>query len=510
MFNAASSYGAMGVSSAITILLIPFIIGQLGKEMYGVVILVQSLQFLIDVCGSGLSQAVCRMYSICLVNSDENELNSYYTNCLFLITSIIIPFTVIIALALIFLALPRFNIAPEQIHAAKILMGLIFGCSLATFLSVPHIGICAATQRFYMQNLCSIFSQTVWAILVVFFLYNWPSLVSLGGAYLIGRVIYFLASVVVSKKILPGFKFLVMLIDFKKIRNILSISVRVLVTNLSNSAYMQFNQMIINAFLGPVYNTYFAVCFVWNTLSSRLLDVVGTVIAPQITTFQVKKQWNAIGQSLVRSTKYGGIAGMPIAAVLGVLAGPIFSVWLSDGYEKSIRIMPWFALAIPITASQVPPVSMLIALGKYKLPSIVAPVIAAANLIVVLICVGWYGLGLESIAITLFVFVFIRLAIIYPLYAARVCRVSITKYFLESYFRNILTIIPVLAILFLAKAEIAVWNLHTLVGVIVIAVIVYLLSCWFIALDQWDKNLIITHLISLKTFLLKNRKQNVD
>ena len=190
--------------------------------------------------------------------------------------------------------------------------------------------------------------------------------------------------------------------------------------------------------------------------------------------------------------------GLLVCAVLGILAGPIFNIWLGRGYSISIRIMPWIAVALVFLACQLPVASLLIALGKYRIPSILAPIIAVCNLIAVLILVGWCKLGLGAVAITMFACNFIRLGLFQTWYAARQCRTSLPTYLLNGYLRPFLSFLPCIILLLLSKEFLHHWSLPRLIIIVTTVLLVYIPSCWFIAFDSWDKSLVKSYSASLK------------
>jgi O-antigen/teichoic acid export membrane protein len=496
--NASSSYVSMGISVFVNILLVPYVIGILGREVFGIVALIQSLQFIVIMAGSGLSQAFVRLYALNYAKSDESQLAGYYSNAVFITAFMILPLAIAVTVLLVAVVVPLFNITPEMIFSSRILMVILGVYSMFFFLSSPHLAVCASTQKFYIQNLWEIIYSFVFAVFTVVFLWLWPSIISYGAAYLAARLVYYGGVFISAKKTLPYCVYRQSLVTWSKIRDVLSISILVLIPNLSANTYTQLNQMIINIFLGPLYNTYFAVCLVWYRMVGQILSRVGLVMAPQITTYQAKEQWLQIGEGLLRATKYSFLVGLSIGGTLAILHGPIFEVWLGPGYEIAAKAMYWVSLALPWLAAQTPAASILIALGKVRFPSILDPSIAILNLSVVLIGVKWFNFGVVVIAAVLFVCMFFRLGLILPIYSAIQCRISYWRYISQAYCRGAIAFLPAGVFFVLIKNRIVDWSILPLFGIIAIAALIYIVSIWFVALDSWDKNLILSYAAKLK------------
>lgn len=497
LLNALSSYGALGFSIILNVLLIPFVIHHLGKEVFGLVAVVLSIQIIIRLAGSGMAQAMGRYFVLKYAEDDTEGVHSYYANSVAITVGLLTPVVVLLAVAIVLFVVPICNVPAEQRFAFTGLFILLSAFSIAQIWSAPYLAICASVQKFYLQHLCLIASQLIYAGMLVGLLPSKPSLIVYGSAYLAGAMVRLVLLYIIGKRIFPYCKFRFKLISRKKIRDLFSVSIQAFLPAVSSSVYLQVNQIIVNIFLGPVYNTYLAVCLIWQNLIWQVFNAVGSVIAPQITTYQAKGRWDLIGEGLCRVTKYSAMIGFPLCGILALLAGPIFDVWLGEGYEISIRIMRWYALTLLFFACNIAPSLMLIALGKHRLPSTLAPIVAACSLITVLIFVGLYGYGLQAIAITMFVCTLIRLGFFQTWYVARQCRISLRKYLTIGYMKPLLCFLPSAIILFWAKQQVSDWSLPILTAVVGAATIIYIPICWFVALDAWDRNLVKSHLFSL-------------
>jgi O-antigen/teichoic acid export membrane protein len=496
--NVGSSYVSMGLTAIINILLIPYVIGILGREVFGIVVFIQSFQFLVGMAGSGLNQAFVRLYALNYAKSEESELAGYYSNAVFITTFIVSPLTIALTVLLTVTVIPLFNITPEMLLAAQIVM-VIFGVfGTLSFLSSPHLAVCAAAQKFYIQNFWEIIYFLVFAACVVGFLWLWPSIIAYGLAFLVGRLVFYAGVYFSAKKVLPYCVYRYSLVRWAKIRDVLSISILVLIPNLSSNIYTSLNQMIINAFLGPLYNTYFEVCLVWQRMMIRILSTVGFVMAPQMTTYQAKEQWRQIGEGLLRATKYSFLVGLPIGGMLAMMPGPIFEVWLGPGYKIAAQAMFWIALILPWMAAQLPVIPILVALGKVRFPSILSPSIAIFNLATVLAGVIWFDFGLVAISIVMFACMFLRYGLILPIYSAIQCRISYRRYILQSYCRGVIAFLPAALFLFFVKDKMEAWTILDLFWRIAIAALIYCISIWLVALDSWDKNLIFSYATKVK------------
>lgn len=496
--NMGSSYTSMGLTIIINILLVPFVIGILGKEVFGTVALIQSFQFIVGMASSGLMQAFVRLYVLNNAKSEKTELVGSYSNAVFVTIFIISTVVITITVLLIIFIVPWFNINSEMLLSSRILMGIFGICAVVNSLSLPHLSVYASVQKFYIQNFWEVVYHVIFAVCTVFFLWQWPSIISYGLALLAARVAFYVGVFIAAKKDFPFCVYQHNLVTWSKIRAIFSISILVLIPNLSANIYTQLNQMIINLFLGPLFNTYFAVCLLWHRMLGRVLTTVGSVISPQITAYQAKEQWRQIGEGLLRTTKYSFLVGLAIGGTLAIIPGPVFKVWLGPGYDLAAKAMFWFALVAPWMAAQMPGIAILVALGKVKFPSVLAPVIAVTNLTIVLIGVKWFGFGIVSISIVLFACMFTRYGLILPAYSAVQCRIPYWHFIRQSYCRGAIAFVPAALFLFTMKDRIDKWTIVNLSAIITIAILIYFFSIWFIALDSWDKNLIFSYAVKLK------------
>ena len=114
LINALSSYLALGFNIVVNVLLIPFVIRHLGKEVFGLVALVISIQVMIRLAGSGMSQAMGRYFVLEYAQDDTEGLHAYYANSVAITLGILTPVVMLLALALVFFVVPMFNVPSEQ------------------------------------------------------------------------------------------------------------------------------------------------------------------------------------------------------------------------------------------------------------------------------------------------------------------------------------------------------------------------------------------------------------
>jgi len=505
IINSLSSYAAIGASVAINIVLVPFVIRHLGKELFGLVAVAQSLCFIVALCGSGLSQAMGRYFALKHAEGDSVGFQAYYTNSVIITVGILLPFVSLIAILLASLVIPHLNVKPELITSVIHVFVFLSAYSLTQILASPYMAICATAQKFYIQHFCIVTGQSACLVFILLVLPVKPTLLVYGAAYFLSGLVSMILLFVISRRLFECCRFSSNLTDKRKILGIFSVSSQVVLPVVSNSVYTYGNQLIVNIFLGAIYNTYLEVCLIWQRFVWTVLNTVGSVIAPQITTYQTKRRWDLIAEGLCRVTKYSALIGFPLSAFLTLIPGPILWVWLKQEFNISVSIMPWFSVGLIFLICQIPAASILIALGRYNLPSVVAPILAAINLLVVLICLGLYKFGLEAIAISMFICNFIRFGLIQTLYAAKMCHCALLKYIYFGHIKPLITILPFTAVLILSKYYIASWNLTIMIVVIFICVLVYIPSCWFLGFDSWDKELTVSHLISIKNRLTKRK-----
>ncbi|MHC4336716.1 MAG: MATE family efflux transporter, partial [Planctomycetota bacterium] len=436
--NVLSSYSALGLSILINVLLIPFVIHYIGKELYGLIALAISMQALVMLVGSGMSQAMCRYFSLKHAQGDIEGLNAYYANSVAITIGILTPIIALLTFGIVKFGVPLLDI-PEghKIHVVYLIL-LLCAFAVSQILAIPYMAICMGVQRLYLEHLCLIAGRLCCAVIIVAILPLRQNLVVYGIAYLVSSLVRLTMLYFIAKHIFPFCKFRLGLVNVRIILSVFSVSTQAFLPALSASVYTQVNQIIVNTFLGAVYNTYLAVCLIWQALAWQILNAVGSAAAPQITTYQAEGRWDLIGKGLCRITKYSGMIIIPLSAVLAILPHAVFGVWLGEGYQASISIMPWFAGSLVFLGFQIPVALMLIALGRNRLPSILAPIIAALNLVTVLLFVAKYKFGLEAIAIIMFICVFVRLGLFQTWYAAKECRLSQRKYLLKGYLKPVL------------------------------------------------------------------------
>lgn len=436
--------------ASIGIVLVPFLIRELGRDVYGLAILLGVIVGLSGVADIGLRAALGRHLSEALASGDIHAYNSLAASAaaVWLTVGCILS-----GLCVVFSGpIVAFMEIPIDLHdQARLLLMLLGGASIfIAFIQPLFNAILSSHNRFDVISRLNAFQGVSSGLLLFVVLsysdtgiYGWAA-VTMGC-----KILLLIASAVFACRVMPEYQFSFRLVSIKSFRKLISLSGYLFFLNLTNLLSSKADPIILSRFLGP------ASLALYNpglTLSSRvrpLVLVLANQLYPVTTKFHTTGNDEQMKNVLFVGTRLTLCMGIGVFAILGIFSQSICRVWLEgtlgEDYQLAGYVLLGWALidlAQAAAGSQWP---VMIGKDKVRFVAYTQFPLSILNISASVYFVTQTELGVVGVVVpTVVIGVFRRM--LTTLYVRRLLRLGYWEYLREAYLRPLivfLIIVPV-------------------------------------------------------------------
>ncbi len=425
--NVASNYALSAVQMALGILLIPFLIKKLGKEVFGIAILSESIIAFVEVGIASFRIALSRYVTFALAQNNQQDFIEYISSgryILFLASLIVLVLG--LTLSLFFPAI--FRVPPGQELQSKMLFALITIAIVITIPNVIYWSILYAKQRLDLINLSSSLGVILRAA-AIFVLFSFlptkcVSLATYGIIYLFIRWAQNYFVYIWHKKILPGIKPEFRFFKWDKVVEVMSFSIHTSLGSVSTTIYENMANVLVNIFYGPAANSLYAVSLkIPATIKSLFLQATWA-LTPTFIDLAAKDDRRRLTTLFFMYSKAVAVISIPVVLLLIVFAHPIITCWVGDSFTVAADLLPIHILPLLITIPFAATNCVNTANAKVKVPNAVMFIAAIVNVALGILLAKTFHLDLFGFAAATTLCVIISNGLFTPYYACRVSKLD--------------------------------------------------------------------------------------
>ncbi|HNZ41403.1 MAG TPA: oligosaccharide flippase family protein [Clostridia bacterium] len=446
--NTLSNWTGMAVATAITILITPYILTQLGQERYGIYNIVFAVMQYLVLLEFGIRGAVARFASKYIQAKDSTALSS--------VISLAILFSLIIGLIAIGLSVLIGYAALDFFHVSSLYQTqtlILFVASglnlMLSFLCYSLSGVLIGSNRYELQNLQIIINNVVRAaLIVVFFESGWISLTSWAVAIIVATLASLMYLFVIVFHVQPGLRIGLKNLRPANMKEMFHFGGWNIFLQLSGLLTASANPILIGRLLGSAMVPFYSIPFL---LVSRLQEGVSgmtSTLMPHASSTLNTGDKAFLAHLLKRGTYTASLLVFPLGGCLLIMCRSLFRVWLPPQYEDYWVIYAIFMIAYFGSITQTSSYYVLLGGGNIKWMSFVY---VGAGFCIVALCllfVGVFKMGIEGAAIALVIPRFISTCLFQPWFAARQSDLKVFEYLTKAYIRPVLYSIPSLLLAF--------------------------------------------------------------
>jgi O-antigen/teichoic acid export membrane protein len=448
--NAVTQWAVTILSSALGLLVVPFLILKLGQEGYGLVVIILAIAGVCALADLGISGALTRQLAETLAKKDCEAFNQYASTA----AAVNLLAGVACAGGVYLLAVPmaRLFTLPESLFAQGVALLRTFGTAylLLTFLMFVPKAVLGSHNRFDLACLIDAIRRLVQSLglfavlsLTSTGLLGWALVciaVEIGGAALLWS-----AAFRIRKELRIGWPWF----RASRLRSLFGLGSQLTILQISGQLSVNADPFILSACLGPASVSLYRPP---AQVAGAMWPVVFTLanqLHPLATQAHVQGDRNALAEVLTRGTKYTMLMGAVLCGIVISLAYPLSNVWLRGALGEQYRICAAVLMIQTITQlagfAGGTQFSVLLGMRRTQFAAYGRLVLAAVNILCSWLLVRHTRLGvLGTVIPTMAIELIWR-----PILARYVCRaagVDLHKYIEQSYLWPLLIGVTVAAL----------------------------------------------------------------
>lgn len=401
IINILSNYAGRAVALVLGIYLVPFLIGKLGIEAFGVIVLAESLSRFIEMVSSSIRMALARNATFTLARNDMEEFTEYLsTGRVILFAAALAVFCLGVGFS--FFVPHLFRIPAEHVNDSRALFLLFTLAFTITFPNMVFWSSLYAKQRYDLLNSATAAGLILRAVLVWILFSVLPArfinLTTYGVIYL--TIVWadnFLVYIW-SRRIFPDIRIRWSKFKSQKVREIFWFGAFMSISLSASVLYENIIQVVINVLWGPAYNAIYGIASKFPAAMKRLFLEPAWALTPTFTDLAARNEKSKMKLLFFMYAKVVLIASLPVTLFLIVMAGPIVEVWVGPDFNLAATLMSVMMLPLIVQIPFAVCGCMNNAYSKVKVPSLVGVGVLSAQLGLGVVLAKYFSMGLLGIA----------------------------------------------------------------------------------------------------------------
>ncbi len=455
-----------GIESVVAIICgfitLPIMLNGLGKDMYGLWVLISSFTAMMYLFDLGFASAVTRNITLAISRKDSNSANK-------VINSALLIYSCISLIIVIFILVAATSYTPELVEGVteedyRLVLCLIgFGLAL-DFPSKAFAGIFSSHYRYDIQSSYKILFKLVHTALLIYLINSDYKIVAIAmltaGLSLLDTVVF----VIMSKYVFRDMKISTKFIDKSQMLDLYRFSIWALVIDVGSMARSRMDLFFIGSFVsytaGSIY--YIPVRLVDYTLQLlyRMLGITLPIFATHVSD---KSKESLVADVLIigRINAYFAAATITFYLFFGEI---LLRLWMGDGYESNTGYTILMILIIGRLSMLVndPLNNCLYAYGKHALLAGITVFEISLMLAGLIYSCLTLEADVSAIALSMSVPLIVSRLVIYPILVIQKLEIANGIKLMTQVYRPLLVMLPLVGICqFLVGLDNSVWMYFT-------------------------------------------------
>jgi len=446
--NVSSSWFALGTNVLVGFFLWPFILHRLGEDAAGIWVLVFSITGYYGLFDLGIRSSVIRYVSKAKATDDRESASRLINTSLFSY-SCIGMFTFLITVA-VSLHVDRFHsIRPDFQYTARWLLLMVGGAVSLGFPLGVSGGVLEGLQRFDVQNLTSIATTALRAVLIMVVLQRGYGLLMVAFITVALPLLSSIVRSVIAARMLPvslGFRY----VDPATFREMASYGGTTLIVIIAARLRFRSDSIIIGAFLSTAAITYFNIGARIVDYAGEMVENLAQVFMPMSSHSDAQGNLDRLRKIFVGGNRFCAFTIFPICAILLILGKSVIEAWVGARYiDRSYPVLVILLLSTTTMLAQAASPRVLFGMSKHRTWAMVALAEGVVNIVLSMILVRPYGIVGDAIgtaaplAVTTLCFL--------PWHLCRHLKIRMRTYLREAYLLPLVVCMPLVAVLLLMK-----------------------------------------------------------
>lgn len=488
-FGAILSYIVIALNMVIGIAYTPFLTRKLGQAEYGLYSIINSIMSYLTVMDMGFGNAII-IYTARYVNQNDKEKENKLHGMFFVIYCIIGIAASIVGFVLYFNVNNLFgnSMTDSELSKAKVMMLILTFNLVITFPFSIFGNILTAYEEFIINKIIKIIQIILQPLIMIpLLLLGYKAIAMVIVLTCVNIFCLLLNTVVCLKKLNIKLKFKGF--DFSVLKEIFKYSFYIFLNQIIDKVNWSLDQFVLGSICGTIITSVYAVAGQLNNMYMNFSTAISGVMLPKVTKMEDNKATDKEFTDIFIKT--GRIQYLLLALIISgfVLFGKAFiNIWVGSNYMDAYLI--GCILMIPITVPLIQNIGLSILQAKnlYKYRTIIFFGIAILNVCISIPLAKMYQ-GIGAAIGTAFSLV-LGQGLILNIYYHKKVGLDMIKFWKNILFMTVPVVITFLVGIALNRLILNnsfIWLLFK----IAIYTIIYCMLMWFIAMNKYEKEMII-------------------
>ena len=373
---------------AISLVLTPFLIRNLGLEAYGVWTLALTLTFVggyMALSDLGVEVAAVRYIAEARSSGDTELANRVLSSSFFFFLAVAAILTPILVLAASGLT-RLFSIEGELRSDATLTFALIAGQLVFELPARAFVAVLAGAQRFGLYQGIELARVSLQACLFVVVIVTDAGIVGLGAATMASSAVVLVLAAGAALMTDRRLRVSPRNVSRGVLRSLLSFGGELLALRLVGTLYRQMDKLIVGIPLGPRAVTFYEVANKLHMAALMFQSISASALTPATAYVRTRKE--ILKDMYLRGSAYTVAISLPIAVAGLILTEPIIRTWLGEELTEATTASRIFLAYLTFVVFHIVGTTMCVALGRVRFILYVATANLALNFVISVALVG--------------------------------------------------------------------------------------------------------------------------
>lgn len=441
----ASNIAGQSFVFAISFLLTPFILDQLGAPVYGLWVLLNAIIAYSAILDFGIWGTVIKYVAEYQAQGNHAGARTFLSTVLYLYLGIAVLISMGGWIAAPFV--PRlFHLAPEDYSLASSLVILI---SLSTACAIPcmlPLAVLRGLQRYDIVNAIDVLTALITAAATVAVLWMGGGAMGLAVVNIVSLFCALSMGIWALRHVAPDLPIGWRAARWHMARTVLAYSWPLSMRDIANRLQTRTDEITIGVFLPVSAVGAYSIARRLSETTQTLTRQFMKTLLPLASQLHAEEDYPRLRAVYKTGTRLTTAIVFALGSVLFMLAGPILAVWIRAEYAAYAGIVALLTLANLFATIQWPAVAMLQAMSRHRILAISSMGNGIANVILSVLLVRPYGLAGVALG-TVIPAAIECICVILP-YSMRVARIPARDTLLEIFIPALIPAAPTILILY--------------------------------------------------------------
>lgn len=472
----------------ILFLLTPFVLNNLSKEEYGLLVLVMSFSAIggsLSLIDIGMQGAIEKFVAEYHARKEIQLLKKIIASSLFVYMNIGIISSLGLYVILINLRTIAFNIPSLLVPTAKTLFALLSIQVFIEFLTLPFFAFLEGMQRFDFSRCSNLTGRISAAVLTIILLTQTKNVIMISIANLFGGIITLILLMFLVLKTFPSnIKIDMTCISKKQIKELISFGTQLYGFRITGVVYNNADRYIIPTLLNLPLLREYIVAIKFQQFVDIFQGMISSIVMPTASYLNAKGELHKLQKLFLSGTKYTIAITFPVATYVILTNKLIILYWLGNEFIHLSSLSQSALIASILGATTAVGFTMMIGIGNVA--GILKINIFSAVLKLLLSLLLAYLIGLKGAIWATIISTFIVSFLYIKLYL-KTLNSSWTLFFKESIANPLILSLFLAVFLHLLKNIYTIKSIFELFVIGVISLLIYYI-CFFSLLEKNEKN----------------------